>query len=171
MQEVRGRREVAMSDDSKIHVDADRPATLNDGAGKLTDFATLPEAVAAWHALSAAQKAWAAVKVIGGPAYTAHQIDRLHFGKPQIGREVTAEHSSRDAADQMADDLTDLEIAVLCDLLQGPDVNLKAHKRVVLDRLASKGLLEPAKDRRSKFQLSDTAHRILGERGVGIGEG
>jgi hypothetical protein len=157
-----------MSDDSKIYIDADRPATLNDGAGKLIDFATMPEAVAAWHALSAAQKAWAAVKVIGGPAYTAHQIDRLHFGKP---REVTEEHSSRDAANQMADDLTDLEIAALCDLLQGPDVNLTAHKRVVLDQLASKGLLEPAKDRRSKFQLSHTAHRILGERGVGIGEG
>ena len=29
----------------------------------------------------------------------------------------------------MADDLSDLEIAVLCDLLQGPDVNLKAYKR------------------------------------------
>ncbi len=29
----------------------------------------------------------------------------------------------------MADDLSDLEIAVLCDLLQGPDANLKAYKR------------------------------------------
>jgi hypothetical protein len=40
-----------MADDFKIHVDADRPATLNDGAGKLTDYATLQEAALAWHAL------------------------------------------------------------------------------------------------------------------------
>ena len=38
----------------------------------------------------------------------------------------------------MADDLSDLEIAVLCDLLQGPDVNLKAYKRTVLDQLIAK---------------------------------
>ena len=29
----------------------------------------------------------------------------------------------------MADDLSDLEITVLCDLLDGPDANLRAHKR------------------------------------------
>ena len=39
----------------------------------------------------------------------------------------------------MADDVvTDLEIAVLCDLLDGPGVNLKAHKRSVLDAGAGK---------------------------------
>jgi hypothetical protein len=42
----------------------------------------------------------------------------------------------------MPDDLTDLEIAVLCDLLQGPE-----------------------------YQLTHKAHHILAERGVGIGEG
>jgi hypothetical protein len=30
-----------MNDDSRIHVEAGQPATLNDGAGKLTDCATL----------------------------------------------------------------------------------------------------------------------------------
>jgi hypothetical protein len=69
-----------VTDDSKIYVDAARPATLNDGAGKLTDCATLQEAVLAWHALPSAQKIRATVKVIGGPVYTAHQIDRLHYG-------------------------------------------------------------------------------------------
>ena len=34
-----------MSVDTKIFVDAGQPATLNDGAGKLTDCATLQEAV------------------------------------------------------------------------------------------------------------------------------
>jgi hypothetical protein len=69
-----------MSDDSRIYVDAAQPATLNDGAGKLTDCPTLQEAVIAWHALPSAQKIRATVKVIGGPVYTAHQIDRLHYG-------------------------------------------------------------------------------------------
>ena len=66
--------------DSRIYVDAGQPATLNDGAGKLIDCATLQEAALAWHALPSAQKIRATVKVIGGPVYTAHQIDRLHYG-------------------------------------------------------------------------------------------
>jgi hypothetical protein len=38
-----------MTDDNlKILVDVTRPATLNDGAGKQTDFATLEDAVVAW---------------------------------------------------------------------------------------------------------------------------
>jgi hypothetical protein len=74
-----------MSDDTAIYVDAGQPATLNDGAGKLTDCASLQEAVMAWHALPSAQKIRATVKVIGGPVYTAHQIDRLHYG-PKPGR-------------------------------------------------------------------------------------
>ena len=56
------------------------PATLNDGAGKLTDYATLQEAVLAWHALPSELKIRATVKMIGGPVYTAHPIDRLHYG-------------------------------------------------------------------------------------------
>jgi hypothetical protein len=70
-------------EDYKIYVDAGQAATLNDGAGKLTDCLTLQEAVIAWHALPAEQKMRATVKVIGGPVYTAHHIDRLHYGKPR----------------------------------------------------------------------------------------
>ena len=44
------------------------------------------------------------------------------------------------------DDLSDLEIAVLCDLLEGPRANLKAYKWVVLNQLVAKGLVEPAKE-------------------------
>ena len=69
-----------MNDGSRIYVEAGQPATLNDGAGKLTHCATLQEAVLAWHALPSAQKIRATVKVIGGPVYTAHQIDRLRYG-------------------------------------------------------------------------------------------
>jgi hypothetical protein len=45
-----------MSDDYKINVDADRPATLNNGAGVLTDCATLRDAVRAWRRLPLEQK-------------------------------------------------------------------------------------------------------------------
>jgi hypothetical protein len=73
-----------MRDDYKIYVDAGRPATLNNGAGALTDCATLPEAVLAWHKLAPEQKIRATVKVIGGPVYTAHEIERLTTGQSRL---------------------------------------------------------------------------------------
>jgi hypothetical protein len=69
-----------VSDDYKIYVDASQPGTLNNGAGALTDCATLQEAVLAWHRPPPGQKIRATVKVIGGAVYTAHEIDRLHYG-------------------------------------------------------------------------------------------
>ena len=69
-----------MSDDYKIYVDAAQPATLNEGAGKLTDYPTLQEAVMAWHRLRPEQTKRATIKVFGGPVYTATEIVRLHFG-------------------------------------------------------------------------------------------
>ena len=73
-----------MSDDYKIYVDGGQPATLNNGAGVSTDCPTLQEAVSAWHGLAPEQKIRATVKVIGGPVYVAHEIERLHYGlKPK----------------------------------------------------------------------------------------
>lgn len=69
-----------MSDDYRIYVDAGQPATLNNGAGVQTDCATLQEAVLAWHRLAPEQKIRATVKVIGGPVYRAHEIERFHYG-------------------------------------------------------------------------------------------
>jgi hypothetical protein len=69
-----------MRDDYKIYVDATQPATLNDGAGVLTDCPTLGEAVTAWQRLPPGQKIRATIKVIGGPVYTAQEIERLHYG-------------------------------------------------------------------------------------------
>ena len=66
-----------MSDNHKIFVDGGQPATLNDGAGALTDCSTLQEAVLAWHRMPPEQKVRATV---GGPVYTARQIDRLYYG-------------------------------------------------------------------------------------------
>jgi hypothetical protein len=72
----------------------------------------------------------------------------------------------------MADDISDLEISVLCDLLEGPGANLKAHKRRVLDQLLAKGLVEPAPQGSSvRFQLTDKAQHLLAERGVGLSGG
>jgi hypothetical protein len=68
-----------VNNDYKILVDATRPATLNDGAGSLTDCPTLQEAVLAWHKLAPEQKIRATVKVIGGRVYTAQEIARFHY--------------------------------------------------------------------------------------------
>jgi hypothetical protein len=68
----------------KIYVDAAQPATLNDGAGKLIDCATLQEAVMAWHRLRPEHTKRATIKVFGGPVYAASEIVRLRFGpKPE----------------------------------------------------------------------------------------
>lgn len=73
-----------MSDDYKIYIGSEQPATLNNGDGVQTDCATLQEAVSAWHRLTPEQKMRATVKVIGGSVYRAHEIDRLNYGqKPQ----------------------------------------------------------------------------------------
>jgi hypothetical protein len=72
-----------MSEDDKIYVDAGQPATLNNGAGKLTDCRTLQKAVMAWHRLPPEQTKLATIKVIGGPVYTAAETVHLHYGTEQ----------------------------------------------------------------------------------------
>jgi hypothetical protein len=74
-----------VNDDHKIYVDAGQPATLNNGAGVLTDCPTLKEAVLAWHRLPSEQKIRATVRVIGGPVYAAHQIAWLYYGPKPAG--------------------------------------------------------------------------------------
>jgi hypothetical protein len=48
--------------------------------GKTVTGASMQEAVLAWHRLAPEQKIRATVKVIGGPVYRAHEIERLHYG-------------------------------------------------------------------------------------------
>ena len=50
----------------------------------------------------------------------------------------------------MADDVSDLEIAVLCDLLNGPEVNLKAHRRTILDQLLAKKIVSTVSRRKNQ---------------------
>jgi hypothetical protein len=68
-----------MGEDYRIYVDGEQSATLNDGGGALTDYRTLQEAVLAWRGLRPEQKVRATVKVIGGPVYSAYEIDRLYY--------------------------------------------------------------------------------------------
>jgi hypothetical protein len=76
-----------MGDDDKIYVDAEQPATLNNGAGKLTDYRTLRETVMAWHLLPPEQTKRATIKLTGGPVYTAAEIVRLHYGpRPGVSK-------------------------------------------------------------------------------------
>jgi hypothetical protein len=63
----------------KAFVDAVQPATLNNGAGKLTDYPTLQGAVMAWHRLPPEQTRRATIKIFGGPVYTAIEVARLHY--------------------------------------------------------------------------------------------
>jgi hypothetical protein len=67
----------------KAFVDAAKPATLNNGGGKLTAYPTLQEAVMAWHRLPPEQTRRATIKIIGGPVYTAIEIARLHY-RPKL---------------------------------------------------------------------------------------
>jgi hypothetical protein len=73
-----------MSDSYKIYVDGRQSATLNNGQGVPTDYATLEEAVLAWFRLAPEQKIRATIKVIGGPVYRAHEIERLHYGPKPV---------------------------------------------------------------------------------------
>ena len=82
-----------MSDDDKIYVDAEQPATLNNGTGKLTDYRTLRETVMAWHLLPPEQTKRATIKLIGGPVYTAAEIVRLHYGpRPGVSKMASFVH-------------------------------------------------------------------------------
>ena len=51
----------------KAFVDAAKPATLNNGVGKLTDYPTSQEAVMAWHRLPPEQSRRATIEIVGGP--------------------------------------------------------------------------------------------------------
>ena len=74
----------------------------------------------------------------------------------------------------MADTLiSDQEIAILCDVLEGGGANLNADKRKVLDQqLVAKGFVVAAgQESPVKYQLTGKAQQLLAERGVGLSGG
>jgi len=67
----------------KIYVDASQPATLRH-SGRSVECPTLQEAVIAWRTLPGKDRHQATIRVLGGPLYTADEIDRLyHEPKPE----------------------------------------------------------------------------------------
>jgi predicted transcriptional regulator len=73
----------------------------------------------------------------------------------------------------MADDaLTDQEIAILCDVVEGSHANWSAEKRKVLDELMAKGfVVSPDQNSSATYELTAKARQLLAERGVGLSGG
>jgi hypothetical protein len=68
--------------------------------------------------------------------------------------------------------ISDQEIAILCDLLEGWGANLNADKKKVLDQLIAKGFVVPAEQESpAKYKLTGKAQQLLAERGVGLSGG
>ena len=65
--------------------------------------------------------------------------------------------------------ITDQEIAILCDVLEGSGANLNADKKKVLDQLIAKGFVVVAdQELPAKYKLIGKAQHLLAERGVGL---
>ena len=67
--------------------------------------------------------------------------------------------------------ITDQEIAILCDVLEGRGANLTPVKNV-LDQLIAKGFVTASDQASSaKYKLTGKAQQLLAERGVGLSGG
>ena len=68
--------------------------------------------------------------------------------------------------------ITDQEIAILCDVMEGWGANLNEDKRKVLDQLIAKGFVVPTdQELLAKYKLTGKAQQLLAERGVGLSGG
>ena len=67
--------------------------------------------------------------------------------------------------------ISDQEIAILCDVLEGGGANLNADKRKVLDQLIAKGFVGCWPRLARKYKLTRKAQQLLAERGVGLSGG
>lgn len=72
----------------------------------------------------------------------------------------------------MSDDLTDDQIALLCNIGEADQAHLAKGKERDLERLISEGYAEHMKSPLgSAFRLTAKGLEFLGERGVGLNEG
>jgi hypothetical protein len=69
----------------------------------------------------------------------------------------------------MPDDLTDSQIALLCDIGELDPSKQAEDKKRDLERLLSEGYVEPAGSRPA-FKLTAKGVQFLGERGAGLNE-
>jgi hypothetical protein len=74
--------------------------------------------------------------------------------------------------DAGADELSDSDIALLCDIGGSLAATPNAEKRARLERLLARGFLEPASADKApaKYQLTGKAMKALTDRGVGLNE-
>jgi hypothetical protein len=78
----------------------------------------------------------------------------------------------RNRGEQMSEDLTDDQIALLCKIEEADPSGVTEHTRRDLEKLISAGYLAPTKSRQgSGFKLTATGIEFLGMRGVGLNEG
>lgn len=71
----------------------------------------------------------------------------------------------------MQDDLTDTEIAMLCEVEEHDLSKIAGDKRRDLERLLADGYVEPASGRPgSRLQLTAKGLKFLSERGAGLNE-
>jgi hypothetical protein len=71
----------------------------------------------------------------------------------------------------MSNDLTDAQIAVLCDIGEYDHSNSTSDKKRDLERLIAEGYVRPTADHPgSVFELTAKAMALLGERGAGLNE-
>jgi hypothetical protein len=75
----------------------------------------------------------------------------------------------RRGGDEMTGDLTDDQIALLCDIGEFDPSKRTEEKKRDLDRLVSGGYVEPAGNRPA-FKLTAKGVQFLGERGAGLNE-
>jgi hypothetical protein len=90
--------------------------------------------------------------------------------RESAGLEFASPSGSRVTADTL---ISDQEIAILCDVLEGGGANLNADKRKVLDQqLVAKGFVVAAgQESPVKYKLTGKAQQLLAERGVGLSGG
>ena len=67
-----------MAEEERTQPDGGRPATLHNGAVS-TDFATLEDAIMAWHQLRPEQARRASIRIIGGQLYVAAAQARTSY--------------------------------------------------------------------------------------------
>ncbi len=71
----------------------------------------------------------------------------------------------------MSDDLTDSQIALLCDIGENDLLKADANHKHDLERLISGGYVEPTVNHPgSPFKLTAKGAEFLGERGAGLNE-
>ena len=71
----------------------------------------------------------------------------------------------------MSDDLTDSQIALLCDIGEYDHSEAGSDKKRDLERLIAEGYVRPTADHPgSAFELTAKAMALLGERGAGLNE-